>query len=78
MAKKFRSEKDAEPKKHMTRKDHDGNYWWGSMRFTKGTLIILGFAGCFFTLVGLSVINPEFTFSIPSTKTNIMFFCGGP
>ena len=60
MAKKFRSEKDAEPKKHMTRrKDHDGNYWWGSMRFTKGTLIILGFVGCFFTLVGLSVIMPE-------------------
>ena len=59
MAKKTRSEKDAEPKKHSIRKDHDGNYWWGSMRFTKGTLIILGFVGCFFTLVGLSVIMPE-------------------
>ena len=57
MGNKFRSDKDAQDRKgSRVRKDKDGVYWIGDMRFSKKSIILACGLGLFFGFLGVSYI----------------------
>ena len=62
MGKKFRSEKDAQPRNSSKiRKSADGSYWVGTWRFTKISIVLACGLGLFFGFLGLSYISMKLT-----------------
>tara|TARA_Y100000296_G_scaffold70795_1_gene85720 strand:- start:301 stop:528 length:228 start_codon:yes stop_codon:yes gene_type:complete len=62
MGKKFRSEKDAQPRNSSKiRKSADGSYWVGTWRFTKISIVLACGLGGFFGFLGLSYISMKLT-----------------